>query len=63
MTDGIEAFCRTVRAGLATATFPQRRQLAELLIDRVIVTDDQVDDPLRPANLPRRPAPALLPIA
>jgi site-specific DNA recombinase len=43
VADGIEAFCRTARAGLATATFPQRRQLAELLIDRVIVTDDQVE--------------------
>jgi site-specific DNA recombinase len=43
VTDGIEAFCRTVRAGLATATFEQRRQLAELLIDRVIVTDGQVE--------------------
>src|SRR6266567_3582644 len=43
VTDGIEAFCRTVRAGLATATFEQRRQLAELLIDRVIVTGDQVE--------------------
>jgi site-specific DNA recombinase len=43
VADGIEAFCRTVRAALATATFPQRRQLAELLIDRVVVTDDQVE--------------------
>ena len=43
VADGIEAFCRTVRAGLATATFDQRRQLAELLIDRVIVTGDQVE--------------------
>ena len=41
--NGIEAFCQTIRAGLATATFPQRRQLAELLIDRVIVTGDQVE--------------------
>jgi site-specific DNA recombinase len=43
VADGIEAFCRNVRAGLATATFEQRRQLAELLIDRVVVTDDQVE--------------------
>src|SRR5215470_4115993 len=42
VADGIEAFCQTIRAGLATATFAQRRQLAELLIDRVIVTDGQV---------------------
>ena len=40
---GIGAFCQTVRAGLATATFEQRRLLAELLIDRVIVTDGQVE--------------------
>src|SRR5690348_5569610 len=40
---GIEAFCQTVRAGLAAATFAQRRQLAELLIDRVVVTDGQVE--------------------
>ena len=40
---GIEAFCQAVRAGLATATFAQRRQLAELLIDRVIVTDGDVE--------------------
>jgi len=43
VADGIERFCQTIRAGLATATFTQRRQLAELLIDRVIVTDDDVE--------------------
>src|SRR5512140_623983 len=43
VADGIEAFCQTVRARLAAATFEQRRQLAELLIDRVIVTNDQVE--------------------
>jgi site-specific DNA recombinase len=43
VADGIEAFCQTVRAGLATATFAQRRLLVELLIDRVIVTDDKVE--------------------
>ena len=40
---GIEAFCQAVRAGLAAATFEQRRQLAELLIDRVVVTDGDVE--------------------
>src|SRR5947207_5553607 len=40
---GMEAFCQTIRDGLAAATCAQRRQLAELLIDRVIVTDDQVE--------------------
>jgi site-specific DNA recombinase len=43
VADGIEAFCQSIRDGLATATFPQRRQLAELLIDRVVATDDQVE--------------------
>ena len=43
VADGIEAFCQAVRAGLATATFEQRRLLAELLIDRAVVTDDQVE--------------------
>ncbi|HEX6448914.1 MAG TPA: recombinase family protein [Trebonia sp.] len=43
VADGIEAFSQTIRAGLAAAAFEQRRQLAELLIDRVIVTDDQVE--------------------
>src|SRR5256884_3972071 len=43
VADGIEAFCQTIRAQLATATFTQRRQLAELLIDRVIVTDGDVE--------------------
>ncbi len=39
----IEAFCQRVRAGLHSATFPERRQLIELLIDRVVVTDDEVE--------------------
>ena len=43
VADGIEAFCQAIRAGLATATFEQRRLLAELLIDRVIVTDADVE--------------------
>ena len=43
VADGIERFCQAIRAGLDAATFEQRRQLAELLIDRVVVTDDQVE--------------------
>jgi site-specific DNA recombinase len=39
----IEAFCAQVRPVLEQATFAQRRQLVELLIDRVIVTDDKVE--------------------
>jgi site-specific DNA recombinase len=43
VADGIEAFCQTIRAGLATATFEQRRLLAELLIDRVVITDGEAE--------------------
>jgi site-specific DNA recombinase len=43
VADGIERFCQTIWAGLATATFAQRRQLAELLIDRVVVTDGEAE--------------------
>ena len=39
----IEDFCRRVRGGLADATFEQRRRLVELLIDRVIVTEEEVE--------------------
>jgi len=40
---GIEDFCRRVQDGLTAATFAQKRQLVELLIDRVIVTDGDVE--------------------
>ena len=39
----VEDFCERVRSGLANATFEQRRRLVELLIDRVIVTDEEVE--------------------
>jgi site-specific DNA recombinase len=39
----IEDFCRRVQQGLVQATFEQRRALVELLIDRVIVTDGEVE--------------------
>ncbi len=39
----IELFCQQVRPVLAEATFSQRRELIELLIDRVIVTDQTVE--------------------
>lgn len=38
-----EAFCQRVQAGLAQATFAQKRQLVELLIDRVIVANSDVE--------------------
>jgi site-specific DNA recombinase len=40
---GMEDFCRRVAASLANATPDQKRQLVELLIDRVVVTDEQVE--------------------
>jgi site-specific DNA recombinase len=36
-------FCARVRAGLASADFAQKRQLIELLVDRVLVTDGEVE--------------------
>ena len=39
----IEDFCERVRGGLAEATFEQKRKLVELLIDRVIVTGEEVE--------------------
>lgn len=43
LTASVESFCERVRQGLQNATFEQKRQLVELLIDRVIVTDDEVE--------------------
>ncbi len=40
---GAEDFCRRVQAGLADASFEQKRHLVELLIDRVVVTGDEVE--------------------
>ncbi|MDB5352909.1 MAG: pinR [Planctomycetota bacterium] len=39
----LEAFCERVATGLENATFDQRRLLVELLIDRVVVTDDEIE--------------------
>src|SRR6266536_635109 len=39
----IQVLCERLQEGLAQATFAQRRQVLELLIDCVIVTDDQVE--------------------
>jgi site-specific DNA recombinase len=43
LSRSIEDFCARVRQGLEQATFEQKRQLVELLIDRVIVTDGEVE--------------------
>ena len=39
----IEEFCTRVQRGLVNATFEQKRQLVERVIDRVIVTDAEVE--------------------
>ncbi|HID34151.1 MAG TPA: recombinase family protein, partial [Anaerolineae bacterium] len=39
----IGTFCQRAQQGLEQATFAQRRQLVELLIDRIIVDDGQVE--------------------
>lgn len=39
----IQAMCERLQVGLEQATFAQRRQLVELLIDCVVVTDEQVE--------------------
>ena len=43
IVQSIEAFCQRVQRGLAEATFEQKRQLIELLIDRVVVTAEEVE--------------------
>ena len=39
----IEDFCQRIQVALATATFEQRRQLVELLVDRVVVINGDVE--------------------
>jgi len=43
MATSIEVFCRQIEKGLDQATFAQKRQRVELLIERVLVNDDQVE--------------------
>ena len=43
MVTSIAAFCQRVRMGLAEATFEQKRTLVELLIDRVLVANGDVE--------------------
>ena len=43
IAEGIESFCQRIQQGLAQATFEQKRHLVELLIDRVIVTGEEVE--------------------
>jgi site-specific DNA recombinase len=39
----VEAFCIRVAQGLAEASFEERRQLVELLIDRVVIHPDEIE--------------------
>ena len=43
LATGIEDFCQRIRPTLPQLTFAQRRQLVELLIDRVIVDEHQIE--------------------
>ena len=43
LSASIDDFCCRVRSGLENASFEQKRKLVELLIDRVIVTDGDVE--------------------
>src|SRR4029079_16578770 len=43
LVDSARSFADRVSAGLDTATFERKRQLVELLIDRVVVTGDDVE--------------------
>lgn len=43
LVTSVEDFCQRIQASLTNATFAQKRQLVELLIDRVIVTGEDVE--------------------
>ena len=43
LSRSIEDFCQRIRPGLEQSSFEQKRKLVELLIDRVIVTDGEVE--------------------
>jgi site-specific DNA recombinase len=43
MVQSLTAFCQRVQAGLTHATFAQQRTLVELLIDRVLVANGEVE--------------------
>jgi site-specific DNA recombinase len=43
LATSMEAFCARIRTSLASATFEQKRELVMLLIDRVIVTDGDIE--------------------
>jgi site-specific DNA recombinase len=43
LVTSVENFCQRIQTSLGQATFEQKRQLIELLIDRVIVNDGDVE--------------------
>lgn len=43
LATSMEDFCQRIQVGLAQASFEQKRQLVELLIDRVVVTNEDVE--------------------
>ncbi len=43
MVDGVEDYCGRVSEALAGASFEQKRRLIELLVDRVMVTEAEVE--------------------
>ncbi len=43
LAGNINDFCHRIQTGLGNATFEQKRQLVELLIDRVVVTGNEVE--------------------
>ena len=43
LATSVQEFCRRTHAGLAEATFEQKRALVELLVDRVLVIRDEVE--------------------
>ena len=43
LSSSIEDFCRRIHAGLVNATFDQKRAMVELLVDRVLVAEGEVE--------------------
>jgi site-specific DNA recombinase len=43
IASGIEEFCERIASSLAEASFERKRQLVELLIDRVVVVNEEVE--------------------
>jgi site-specific DNA recombinase len=43
LSANVEALCRTVRTGLHTLDFAGRRQIIELLVDRVLINHDDIE--------------------